>query len=556
MKTKTIIALLLLSFIVCLNTSASKSDMPLLKQLEEMPSDQLLQKGLNYSRNSAYKDSAMLCYNIIANRYYTQRHTKEVVVQTVDALINIGYLYCFYYFDYENSYRYLQQALDISEKHEYRNGLPYIYINQASVLLTYYDLKEGQDPVNEVFALYESAFREACNIKNWDIMMSIMSNIAELKFNSPQLPPIDQIIGTFRSQDIPEQTPMYKYMLNICDAMEFFSAKDYENALPCFDEAMKNINAFDSPERYYIITIKNKANVYRLMRHYDEAIEEMKTAEDIARKYQTKDALVELYRLMAEIYKEKGDDKTAHDYKFMYYEKKDSLVSQSKLESVNSLRFTNKLQKMNEYVQQLNQKRKIHSIINISITIVACTIAVFMIVIVRKNKRLKENNHQLYLNNVEAMEKEKIERLRRMEYERMLQSQNDDTKKIKYQTSALKQDDKTEILKKIQEVMEDTALICSDDFTLNKLSELIESNYKYVSQVINEAYKQNFKQFVTTCRIREACRRFNSNEEFSNLTIEAIAESVGFKSRSSFIAAFKRIVGITPSEYIKKAKGI
>ena len=54
-------------------------------------------------------------------------------------------------------------------------------------------------------------------------------------------------------------------------------------------------------------------------------------------------------------------------------------------------------------------------------------------------------------------------------------------------------------------------------------------------------------------RIKEACRRINDTKNFGHLTLETISEGVGFKSRSTFINAFKRQVGLTPSEYIKMA---
>jgi AraC-like DNA-binding protein len=34
----------------------------------------------------------------------------------------------------------------------------------------------------------------------------------------------------------------------------------------------------------------------------------------------------------------------------------------------------------------------------------------------------------------------------------------------------------------------------------------------------------------------------------------AISQSVGFKSRSAFVTAFKRFTGLTPSEYLRVAK--
>jgi AraC-like DNA-binding protein len=89
---------------------------------------------------------------------------------------------------------------------------------------------------------------------------------------------------------------------------------------------------------------------------------------------------------------------------------------------------------------------------------------------------------------------------------------------------------------------------------LERLAMLSGSKYKYVSQVINEYYEQNFNNFLNSYRIKEACKRMSDLENYGNYTIEAISESVGFKSRSTFVASFKRITGLTPSQYQRMAR--
>jgi AraC-like DNA-binding protein len=91
--------------------------------------------------------------------------------------------------------------------------------------------------------------------------------------------------------------------------------------------------------------------------------------------------------------------------------------------------------------------------------------------------------------------------------------------------------------------------IYSHEFSLQRLSELVGAPYKHVSQVINEMYKFNFNNLLNEFRVREACRRLAEDDIYTNYTIEAIAESIGFKSRSNFISTFKKLTGITPSEY-------
>ena len=43
-------------------------------------------------------------------------------------------------------------------------------------------------------------------------------------------------------------------------------------------------------------------------------------------------------------------------------------------------------------------------------------------------------------------------------------------------------------------------------------------------------------------------------EKYGNYTIKGIAESVGFKSPTTFINVFKKTVGLTPSMYQNMAK--
>lgn len=102
--------------------------------------------------------------------------------------------------------------------------------------------------------------------------------------------------------------------------------------------------------------------------------------------------------------------------------------------------------------------------------------------------------------------------------------------------------------------MESSDEIFQNGFSLHRLAELVEGNPNYVSQVINEKYHCNFNTLLNEYRIREACKRMNDVQTYDHLTIDAIAASVGIKARSSFIMAFKKFTGMTPSAYQKIAK--
>lgn len=72
-----------------------------------------------------------------------------------------------------------------------------------------------------------------------------------------------------------------------------------------------------------------------------------------------------------------------------------------------------------------------------------------------------------------------------------------------------------------------------------------------LSQIINQLFNQNFNQLVNEKRIEIAIEKIQSNV-WKNLTIEGIAQEVGFKSRTTFNKAFQEKTGLTPSQFRKK----
>ncbi len=105
------------------------------------------------------------------------------------------------------------------------------------------------------------------------------------------------------------------------------------------------------------------------------------------------------------------------------------------------------------------------------------------------------------------------------------------------------------LLEKINLVMENVALISREDFNLAMLAKAVNSNTKYVSKVINDMCGKTFKTYLNEYRIREACLRLVDKENFGHLTIKAIHQELGFRTTTSFVAAFRKVMGMTPSEY-------
>ena len=91
--------------------------------------------------------------------------------------------------------------------------------------------------------------------------------------------------------------------------------------------------------------------------------------------------------------------------------------------------------------------------------------------------------------------------------------------------------------------------------SLNLLSEEIDVPASQISIVIKEKYNQNFSEFVNASRI-EYAKQLLINNTTNKYSIEGIALESGFNSRASFYRLFKKVTGITPTEFIASKQAV
>ncbi len=112
----------------------------------------------------------------------------------------------------------------------------------------------------------------------------------------------------------------------------------------------------------------------------------------------------------------------------------------------------------------------------------------------------------------------------------------------------LSSEKKDQIFSALLQIMVEQKPYLNPSLTITELAESINSNQKYLSIVINERFEKNFFSFINEYRIKEAIEILKTTigKQYS---IEGIGNSAGFHSRSTFITAFKKATGVTPSEY-------
>ncbi|OFY36468.1 MAG: hypothetical protein A2W91_02695 [Bacteroidetes bacterium GWF2_38_335] len=110
---------------------------------------------------------------------------------------------------------------------------------------------------------------------------------------------------------------------------------------------------------------------------------------------------------------------------------------------------------------------------------------------------------------------------------------------------------KEKLMLEILDLMEKKKMYLNPSLTIYDLSKELNINKTYISLVVNENLQENFNNFINRYRVNEA-KILLLSPDYQNLTIEGIANMVGFNSKTSFNAAFKKITGNTPSDYKTK----
>jgi AraC-like DNA-binding protein len=121
---------------------------------------------------------------------------------------------------------------------------------------------------------------------------------------------------------------------------------------------------------------------------------------------------------------------------------------------------------------------------------------------------------------------------------------------LKYQKSSLSEEDKEMILAKITKELEGKNYYTNNLASLSGLAKQINESSHHVSQVINEKLNKNFFELLACYRV-EYAKKLIREDKHSKLTVEELAELVGYNSKSSFNIAFKKHSSKTPSEYRK-----
>ena len=121
----------------------------------------------------------------------------------------------------------------------------------------------------------------------------------------------------------------------------------------------------------------------------------------------------------------------------------------------------------------------------------------------------------------------------------------------KYKKSGLKDAEGELLHQQVCALMQKEKPYLEPKLSLGQLAEMLGVAANKLSQVINQYEEKNFYDFVNGYRVQEFIVRAQC-ESNKNLNLLGIAYGSGFNSKSSFNQVFKKMMGETPSAYLKR----
>ena len=566
------LALLLLISALSMRAAQQHEEMQnLYRQYRDTPSEELYKLGRTFLEQQK-PDEAMVCFSIVGNRYSPKMNSDEKRICAY-ALNNAGGISQLRS-SYSTAFSYYKKAMQVADEPIHQT-----YNNIAGIYLFFNDYQNARKYLTQ-------AFDVSLEQKNWESLSNALQNIIFLSWKVDSLTFLQPRIERYRSADSIPHDVRYDYTVRIADGTIAASKGHYQEAIRIFS----GIDSEDSAQSSFSVSYNAPlyvAKCYMALNDYDQALHYLKAVEEETRRNEDTYMLMYVYNLQITCCQRAGDAEAARKVKYDLLNLKDSVNTAEELEKIKNIEFFDEVDKYEKQVIELNQQKNSRTIIAAISCLALLVVALFFIVTIIQNRRLWESNKELYRKNDELVHQADFEKEQRAANKKKIDGfiekiaamqqtidglqttsaapavdplcpQSLDAEEASDETAPCAQlpVEQSTIVEKVYQQLDDVDFICQPDLTVERLAKAIGIHDRYVSQAINEGMSKNFNTLLNEYRVREACKRLTDFDTYGQLTNETIAEGLGYKSRSRFTRTFKKITGLTPSQYQKMAKAM
>ena len=511
----------------------------LYSQYMNTPMRELYETGCTFLKEGKM-DEAMVCFTIVGNRN-PDRMNSEDRHYCAYALNNAGGIAQLRN-SYSTAFSYFKKAMQVADEPMYQT-----YNNIAGIYLFYNDYANAKRYLQQAFDI-------SLQQQDWLALTNALDNIMFLNWRTDSVEQSAEPIRRYLTADSIPHDSLYALSQGIADGMTALMQERYAEAAEVF------LHTADSFPTAGMNRANNAllytAGAFMDMHDYRQALHYLQRTERGTRSFGAMYMLMLVQQMMIDCYTNMGDTAAARELKYQYMELKDSINTADEMGKIKNIEFFHEVDRYEKQVVKLSEEKNARSLMAVVSLVALILVLVVLFYVVSQRRQLKQSNKDLYRMNEELLQQAEQARRQRHKDDDQLNMKDDTAAECgqepKERSSA--QADQQAFMERIYRQLDDVDFISQQDLTVERLAEAVGSHEKTVSQVINEATGKNFNTLVNEYRIREICKRLTDVEHYGLMTNETIAEGLGYKSRSHFIRTFKKVTGLTPSQYQRIAR--
>lgn len=501
-------------------------------------------------------DSTMICLTVAINKYRESSSTEDKIyyVRSLNAMAST---YLVEFNDFYDAFYYFLEAKKEADTLNNPTLEAILHYNMACV---YTSIGE----IDNAFNNYRSALDISSANRDWFIYQSAFTGLVLNSVTEGRLEEMDKELSRFATLHISDTT-MSVYSKCLYEGASALRVGDYDGAIEAFDRSALHIDAPFAAEMYEDFPTLLTAKTYALKGDTAMAINVIKANLD----QYTPDNRADSYRWLSDIYRHHGNNELSDHYMLCYYREADKCGALKRQEDMTRAKMSVNLRELQaDLASEAERSRRVK-------TIAWSTAAWSMLLLGvlgllwRTNRRLNRSKRELYnrLRQQTALDvKYGMTEVKTKDVEvsdagyglkdgiRIKTVKDKDGETTLDNASIEKSDESMLILgEKVKEYMHNSPDIYNNDFSIGSVAVALGEHPHKISKVINEVLGKRFNTWLSQLRVEEACRRIADTDKYGHLTISAIAEELGYKSRTHFTGVFKRQTGLSPTEYQKFA---
>lgn len=534
-----------------INAAPAAANFP--KGILSLPDLTLVEKADAFNKAN-HPDSALLYYMIVAQRDLDTRSPQSIRLG-IQARIKAGSLYYTPFYDYGKAYALFQEAYDLAIKHSQYEMMGMAANNIGNVLSVYSITQDDNSGSNigEIVDWYSRSVDHYMQGKIGKYAIPTLNNLMSMAMDTALLRRITPLLVEFYRQEIPDTVLGQLYTKRRIEGYLRIREGRFGDAASIFRSILSDsLSNAQSPHDEIMVDF-DLAGLYMLQDYPDSAMVFAKRVENLAMRNEMVEVIPGAILMEADLYDIKGDSVKRDATLLRYYVAKDSLLKISSIYSYIEPHLRKRIADIDVQLIQVKGERRQAGIIIWALIGLMVVIAGFTLMLVRKNRALDSKNRHLVGQMKVIDRQEKLLLKKALGESKEISEAQERTGECgtNQENDTVKNGDANpELLARIISVMESDPSIFNPDFSIDMLAHLCGEKTKAVSVTLNAALDKNFNTLLNEYRVREMCRLLDEPNA-SSLTIEGVAQQAGYRSRSTYIAAFKRLTGLTPSEYVK-----